>query len=40
MEPNHVQTITFGTCRFFFQNVGPQPLSYCWTSLVGRPRVL
>ncbi|KAI0363701.1 hypothetical protein BV20DRAFT_93067 [Pilatotrama ljubarskyi] len=33
VEPNHVQTITFGTCRFFFENVGPIPLEYCWLSL-------
>lgn len=31
--PNHAQTITFGTCRFFFQNVGTTPLEYCWLSL-------
>ncbi|KAI9058890.1 hypothetical protein FKP32DRAFT_1606375 [Trametes sanguinea] len=34
VEPDHVQTITFGTCRFFFENVGPVPLEYCWLSLV------
>ncbi|KAI0819692.1 hypothetical protein BC628DRAFT_966382 [Trametes gibbosa] len=33
VEPNHVQTITSGTCRFFFQNNGPEPLEYCWLSL-------
>ncbi|KAL1942358.1 hypothetical protein VTO73DRAFT_6422 [Trametes versicolor] len=33
VEPDHAQTITFGTCRFFFQNVGPTPLEYCWLSL-------
>ncbi|OSD00333.1 hypothetical protein PYCCODRAFT_1426585 [Trametes coccinea BRFM310] len=33
VEPDHVQTITFGTCRFFFENVGPEPLEYCWLSL-------
>ncbi|KAI0643210.1 hypothetical protein C8Q79DRAFT_928406 [Trametes meyenii] len=31
--PNHVQTIEFGTCRFFFENVGPIPLEYCWRDL-------
>ncbi|KAJ8456897.1 hypothetical protein ONZ51_g11848 [Trametes cubensis] len=30
VEPNHVQTISFGTCRFFFENVGPETLEYCW----------
>lgn len=34
VESNHVQTISFGTCRFFFENVSPQPLTYCWLSLV------
>ncbi|RDX44669.1 hypothetical protein OH76DRAFT_1359250, partial [Lentinus brumalis] len=33
VDANHVQTISFGTCRFFFENVGPQPLTYCWLSL-------
>ncbi|KAI0665477.1 hypothetical protein C8Q78DRAFT_1083925 [Trametes maxima] len=31
--PGHVQTIEFGTCRFFFENVGPIPLEYCWRDL-------
>ncbi|KAI0328936.1 hypothetical protein GY45DRAFT_1346840 [Cubamyces sp. BRFM 1775] len=33
VEPNHVQTISFGTCRFFFENVGPETLEYCWLAL-------
>ncbi|TFK80953.1 hypothetical protein K466DRAFT_502984, partial [Polyporus arcularius HHB13444] len=33
VESNHVQTISFGTCRFFFENVSPQSLTYCWLSL-------
>ncbi|KAI0808079.1 hypothetical protein C8Q74DRAFT_111945 [Fomes fomentarius] len=33
VDPNHVQTLTFGTCRFFFQNFAANPLSYCWLSL-------
>ncbi|KAH9848219.1 hypothetical protein C2E23DRAFT_844907 [Lenzites betulinus] len=33
VEAGHVQTITSGTCRFFFQNNGPLPLEYCWLSL-------
>ncbi|KAI0739498.1 hypothetical protein C8Q80DRAFT_185413 [Daedaleopsis nitida] len=33
VEPNHVQTISFGTCRFFFENVSPEPLTFCWLSL-------
>ncbi|KAI0695660.1 hypothetical protein C8T65DRAFT_40778 [Cerioporus squamosus] len=33
VEPNHVQTISFGTCRFFFENVSPESLTYCWLSL-------
>ncbi|TBU28807.1 hypothetical protein BD309DRAFT_957398 [Dichomitus squalens] len=34
VDPNHVQTITFGTCRFFFENLGPDPLTYCWLDFV------
>lgn len=33
VDSNHVQTITFGTCRFFFENISPAPLTYCWLSL-------
>ncbi|KAI8995199.1 hypothetical protein BD414DRAFT_513030 [Trametes punicea] len=33
VDPDHVQTISFGTCRFFFENVGSVPLEYCWLSL-------
>ncbi|RPD72913.1 hypothetical protein L226DRAFT_141221 [Lentinus tigrinus ALCF2SS1-7] len=34
VDSKHVQTISFETCRFFFENVGPLPLTYCWVSLV------
>ena len=37
VESKHVQTISFGSCRFFFENVGPTPLQYCWVSLVRVP---
>ncbi|KAI0643209.1 hypothetical protein C8Q79DRAFT_165044 [Trametes meyenii] len=33
VAPNHVQTITFGTYRFFFENVGLTTLEYCWLDL-------
>ncbi|KAI0665478.1 hypothetical protein C8Q78DRAFT_559361 [Trametes maxima] len=33
VAPNHMQTITFGTCRFFFENVGSTTLEYCWLDL-------
>ncbi|KAI0328934.1 hypothetical protein GY45DRAFT_1337782 [Cubamyces sp. BRFM 1775] len=31
---DHVQTLSFGTCRFFFQNFSPFPMSNCWLSFV------
>ncbi|KAL7278130.1 hypothetical protein ACG7TL_008101 [Trametes sanguinea] len=34
VDPNHAQTLTFGTCRFFFQNFSPLPMSNCWLSFV------
>ncbi|KAI0776867.1 hypothetical protein BD413DRAFT_490977 [Trametes elegans] len=38
VAPQHAQTITFGTCRFFFENAAaPGPLEYCWLSLYVRP---
>ncbi|VDB91718.1 unnamed protein product [Peniophora sp. CBMAI 1063] len=30
---NHVQQLTFGTCHFFFENLGPTPLEACWSDL-------
>ncbi|KAM5530449.1 hypothetical protein V8D89_015889 [Ganoderma adspersum] len=30
---NHAQTLTFGTCRFFFENLSAKPVEYCWMSL-------
>ena len=40
VDSNHVQTITFGTCRFFFENISPAPLTYCWLSLVRVPNLM
>ncbi|KAI0031085.1 hypothetical protein K488DRAFT_87145 [Vararia minispora EC-137] len=33
VSPNHVQTLTFGTCAYFFQNLDSVPLTYCWSDL-------
>ncbi|KAL1942357.1 hypothetical protein VTO73DRAFT_6421 [Trametes versicolor] len=32
VAPGHAQTLTFGTCRFFFENDSPLPMSNCWLS--------
>ncbi|KAI8995198.1 hypothetical protein BD414DRAFT_513029 [Trametes punicea] len=34
VDSNHAQTLSFGTCRFFFQNFSPLPMSNCWLSFV------
>ncbi|KAI0631602.1 hypothetical protein C8Q77DRAFT_1159369 [Trametes polyzona] len=34
VAPGHVQTLTFGTCRFFFENDSPAPQTNCWLSFV------
>ncbi|OJT07301.1 hypothetical protein TRAPUB_1844 [Trametes pubescens] len=34
VAPGHAQTLTFGTCRFFFENDSPLPMSNCWLSFV------
>ncbi|KAI0653131.1 hypothetical protein C8Q70DRAFT_652536 [Cubamyces menziesii] len=34
VDPDHVQTLSFGTCRFFFENFSPFPMSNCWLSFV------
>lgn len=31
---NHMETLTFGTCSFFFENLGSTTLDYCFSSLV------
>ncbi|KZV63063.1 hypothetical protein PENSPDRAFT_590486, partial [Peniophora sp. CONT] len=33
VQPNHVQQLSFGTCRFFFENLGTTPLEACWSDL-------
>ncbi|OCH89943.1 hypothetical protein OBBRIDRAFT_835400 [Obba rivulosa] len=33
VDPNTMQQLTFGTCRFFFENVSPNTLEYCWSAL-------
>ena len=37
VDPDHVQTLSFGTCRFFFENFSPFPMSNCWLSFVSPP---
>ncbi|KAI0349840.1 hypothetical protein OH77DRAFT_1525363 [Trametes cingulata] len=32
VDSGHVQTLAFGTCRFFFENFSPFPMSNCWLS--------
>ncbi|KAM5530450.1 hypothetical protein V8D89_015890 [Ganoderma adspersum] len=32
VEANHAQTLTFGTCRFFFENLSLNSVEYCWLS--------
>ncbi|KAF8586621.1 hypothetical protein K439DRAFT_936946 [Ramaria rubella] len=33
VAPGHVETLTFGTCNLFFQNLGLTELIYCWSDL-------
>ncbi|KAA1470997.1 hypothetical protein DENSPDRAFT_85298 [Dentipellis sp. KUC8613] len=33
VDPLHITQLTFGTCRFFFENLGTVPLEYCWQDL-------
>lgn len=33
VQPSHIQQLTFGTCRFFFENLGSEPEEYCWQDL-------
>ncbi|TFY61565.1 hypothetical protein EVG20_g7002 [Dentipellis fragilis] len=34
VQPDHVEQLTFGTCRFFFENLtGDEVLTYCWQDL-------
>lgn len=37
VQPGHIQQLTFGTCRFFFENLNTVPLEFCWQDLVGLP---
>ncbi|KAI0321241.1 hypothetical protein OF83DRAFT_1100406 [Amylostereum chailletii] len=32
-DPLHTQQLTFGTCRFFFENLGTDSVEYCWNDL-------
>jgi hypothetical protein len=32
--PNHLKTLTFGTCSYFFENTGPAELEACWSDVV------
>ncbi|KAA1471004.1 hypothetical protein DENSPDRAFT_880133 [Dentipellis sp. KUC8613] len=34
VQPGHIEQLTFGTCRFFFENLtGDEALTYCWQDL-------
>ncbi|TFY76694.1 hypothetical protein EWM64_g7317 [Hericium alpestre] len=33
VDPLHIQQLVFGTCRYFFENLGTTPLEYCWQDL-------
>ncbi|KAF8531082.1 hypothetical protein JB92DRAFT_243534 [Gautieria morchelliformis] len=33
VQPNHLKTLTFGTCSYFFENIGPTELQSCWADL-------
>ncbi|EIM85146.1 uncharacterized protein STEHIDRAFT_158836 [Stereum hirsutum FP-91666 SS1] len=33
VQPGHIQQLTFGTCRFFFENLNTVPLEFCWQDL-------
>lgn len=33
VDPNHLETLSFGTCSYFFENFGPKTLEYCWSDL-------
>ncbi|TFY76355.1 hypothetical protein EWM64_g7656, partial [Hericium alpestre] len=30
----HTETLEFGTCRFFYENLSAETLTYCWQDLV------
>lgn len=34
VQPNHLTTLTFGTCSYFFENMGYSELTACWSDLV------
>jgi hypothetical protein len=33
-ESNHFESLIFGTCTIFFNNLGKSELEYCWNDLV------
>ncbi|EGN97479.1 hypothetical protein SERLA73DRAFT_184203 [Serpula lacrymans var. lacrymans S7.3] len=33
VDASSIEQLTYGTCRFFFENLSSAPLEYCWTSL-------
>jgi len=39
VDPLHIQQLTFGTCRFFFENLGTYSLEYCWQDLANQGSV-
>lgn len=34
VESGHQETLSFGTCTIFFENLGRFELDYCWSDLV------
>ena len=39
VAPNTIEQLTFGTCRFWFQNNSNSTLTECWTALVRKIEV-
>ncbi|CCM03004.1 uncharacterized protein FIBRA_05119 [Fibroporia radiculosa] len=33
VDPGSAEQLTYGTCRFFFENLSNDVLEYCWTAL-------
>ncbi|KAI0259507.1 hypothetical protein BC834DRAFT_974223 [Gloeopeniophorella convolvens] len=31
VQPGGIETLTFGTCTYTFENLSEEPLSYCWS---------
>ncbi|KAH9946576.1 immunomodulatory protein [Amylocystis lapponica] len=33
VDPGEMKQLTYGTCRYYFENLSPWTLTYCWTAL-------